>query len=150
MLTLYFQTVMRKKILAFTILLGIALCPLFGSAQRDNSLFETYFDESTDTKYEYLTYNDKLSGPFKKYVEGNLTEEGWLIENQAHSEWRQYSKTGKKLAEVHYVLGKKHGTWKIWDEEGNLRYKYSYNRGKPTGKWVMYGETGEVLQTKDH
>ncbi|MGB0165699.1 MAG: toxin-antitoxin system YwqK family antitoxin [Luteibaculum sp.] len=121
-------------------------------AQNYNKALEdqytSYYNASENSTYEYLTMNESLNGPVKKYQEEKLVMDGWFVDNKPHSKWHQYDLNGEKLAEISYTMGKRNGTWKIWDEQGNLRYKYQYRNGKPIGKWEMYNEVGEVVQTK--
>lgn len=103
-----------------------------------------------DATYAYKKYNKKLYGPVKKYKDDKLVEEGWMVNNKRHSDWKQYNTQGKKTAEVQFTQGKRHGVWRIWDDNGVLRYRYEYHKGKPTGNWAMYNAQGDVVQTRHH
>ncbi len=120
------------------------------SASSFDSNVSYAYVPTEDATYAYKKYNKKLYGPVKKYKEDKLVEEGWMVNNKRHSNWRQYNQEGKKTAEVQFTQGKRHGVWRIWDDNGVLRYRYEYHNGKPTGQWAMYNAQGDVVQTKKH
>jgi len=105
-----------------------------------------------------------LHGPFQKFVNGKLVEEGYYYLGTKHGRWETYDANYMLLDKVRYYhgwpeeseityydakrtkikevipvqYGVKHGEYYQFYEGGQLAVKGQYDSGRPVGKWMEY------------
>jgi antitoxin component YwqK of YwqJK toxin-antitoxin module len=105
-----------------------------------------------------------LHGPYQRFVNGKLVEEGYYNQGVKHGRWEAYDGNYMLLDKVRYYkgwpseaeityydadrkkikevvpvqYGVKHGEYYQFYEGGQLAVKGQYDNGQPVGKWMEY------------
>jgi antitoxin component YwqK of YwqJK toxin-antitoxin module len=107
--------------------------------------------ENGKTKIEMNLIDGLKDGVVKVYFEdGELNEIRSYKRNVMNGDWFTYNENKIKVAEAHYLNGKKDGKWFIWDENGKLIYELEYTMGEKTGIWKNYDKTGKLLSERSY
>jgi antitoxin component YwqK of YwqJK toxin-antitoxin module len=148
-----------------SILLGIIFLSLFSAfAQEIKEIDGVYFagdspytglyTASFDNGKSRISMNlvDGLKeGEVKVYFEnGDLNEIRSYKKNIMDGTWLTFNKNKIKIAEAHYLDGKKDGKWLIWDDNGNLIYELEYTAGEKTGLWKNYDKSGNLINQRSY
>jgi TonB family protein len=87
----------------------------------------------TNIKEEYYVLKEAKkvrSGPYKKWVNNKLAEEGYYKNNQKDSTWIRYGVNLNVLAIGNYAKDEKTGIWKYFLPGGELEQAYDYTDKK--------------------
>ena len=85
-----------------------------------------------------FTSNNPGNWYVKQYYEnGNLMEEGWLLNDKKIAYWFYYYEKGTIKLEGNYTNNLKQGAWKSYSEQGNLISTIDYHNDIQNGwaKW---------------
>jgi len=148
-----------------SLLFGIIILIVFSAYSQDiKEVDGVYYTGSVPYTGKYTAYYENG----KTKIEMNLTdglkngvvqvnfENGVLNEirsykrNVMDGDWFTYNENKIKVAEAHYLDGKKDGKWYIWDDNGNLIYELEYTAGEKTGIWKNYDKTGKLLSERSY
>ncbi|WP_266362175.1 toxin-antitoxin system YwqK family antitoxin [Tellurirhabdus rosea] len=130
---------------------------------------ETYWFDPKEQRVKYAAIKDKdkaliLHGPYKRYQNGNLVEEGFYYVGAKDGRWERYDANFQLLDKIKYhhgfpaesqityydsahtkikeVLpkeyGKIHGTYLAFYETGALAAEGRYDTGVKVGRWTEY------------
>ena len=90
-------------------------------------------------------------GAVKVYFEnGTLSEIRSYKKNVMDGTWLTFNEKKVRIAEAHYLDGKKDGKWYIWDDNGKLIYELEYTNGEKTGSWKKYDTDGNVISERNY
>jgi hypothetical protein len=83
---------------------------------------------------------DEAVRHFEKYhSNGQLAEEGLIVNNRPDGTWKKFDNKGKLIAKTKYRDGQKMGKWIIWNFDGSVLAKGRYNKdGNKTGNWIYW------------
>jgi antitoxin component YwqK of YwqJK toxin-antitoxin module len=120
-----------------------------GSTPYTGKYFASF--ENGKPKIEINLIDGLKDGVTKVYFEtGELNEIRSYKKNIMDGDWFTYNENKIKVAEAHYLDGKKNGKWYIWDENGTLIYELEYTSGKKTGIWKNYDTTGKLINERSY
>jgi len=150
---------MKRFSLIFTILI---LTILSGYAQQINEINGVYYTNDKPYTGSYIANYDNgkpriemnlidglKNGAVKVYFEnGELNEIRSYKRNIMDGTWLTYNENKVKVAEAHYLDGKKDGKWYIWDDNGKLIYELEYSAGEKTGTWKNYDKNGNLINER--
>lgn len=112
--------------------------------------FKSYYPDGK-IKIEMTLIDGMKDGVVKVYFEnGELNEIRSFKKNIMHGDWITYNENKIKVAEAHYIDGKKHGKWFIWDDGGSLIYELEYTMGEKTGIWKNYDNAGKLIKERNY
>ncbi|NEV94605.1 hypothetical protein G3567_10665 [Psychroflexus sp. YR1-1] len=69
------------------------------------------------------------------YESGELHQEGYMINNKLHGEWKSFDREGNKLAKATYEKGNKVGKWFFWNEGILSEVDYNNNKIVQVSTW---------------
>ena len=72
------------------------------------------------------------------YSDGSKQKEGHFKNNKAIKYWYFYNKNLKIDKEGHYIEGKKSGWWLFYDEAENLNFKCQFEKDQKNGYCILY------------
>jgi antitoxin component YwqK of YwqJK toxin-antitoxin module len=148
-----------------TLLFGIIILIVFSAYSQDiKEVDGVYYSGSTPFTGKYTAYyeNGKTKiemnlidglkdGVVKvNFENGELNEIRSYKRNVMNGDWFTYNENKIKVAEAHYLDGKKDGKWFIWNDNGNLIYELEYTLGEKTGIWKNYDKTGKLLSERSY
>jgi antitoxin component YwqK of YwqJK toxin-antitoxin module len=82
---------------------------------------------------------------------GLLLSEGIVDDAGNRSgKWKDFSPSGKTIAEGQYTDNRRSGIWKFYNEQGKTEQTGSYNNGRPDGLWTWYYENGDILREEEY
>ncbi|HNZ71248.1 MAG TPA: toxin-antitoxin system YwqK family antitoxin [Prolixibacteraceae bacterium] len=111
----------------------------------------TIFHENGVPKIELLLVEGMKEGAVKVYFEnGTLSEIRSYKKNVMDGTWLTFNEKKVRIAEAHYLDGKKDGKWYIWDDDGRLIYELEYTNGEKTGNWKKYDTAGNVISERNY
>jgi antitoxin component YwqK of YwqJK toxin-antitoxin module len=104
----------------------------------------TVYDSNQVISFLGHYINDTLQGPFKKYKNGILTEEGFYKNGAIDGKFKEYDENGTLISlsdfnegvesneiEINRTVdGKKNGLWQKFDKDGNLIQQEVYLNGE--------------------
>ncbi len=117
-------------------------CNCRGTIKIHTTCFDTLtaeYDTCSICKTKYL------QNEYKKYYypNGQLKEEGLMVNNVKTGLWKTWYTNGQLMEEVNYVDGKTHGLYRRWYENGQLKIEVNCVDGIVDGlyqRWYEYGE----------
>jgi antitoxin component YwqK of YwqJK toxin-antitoxin module len=149
----------------FSLLVGILFLTLFSAFSQDiKEIDGIYYKGNLPYTGSYTSnfVNDKpritinlvdglKEGEVKVFFEnGEVNEIRSYKRNVMDGIWLTYNENKVKVAEAHYLNGKKDGKWYIWDDNGLLIYELEYTSGEKTGIWKNYDKNGNVVSERNY
>jgi antitoxin component YwqK of YwqJK toxin-antitoxin module len=149
----------------FCLVVGILLLFVFSTYSQNikeidgvyyegDTLFTGSYSATFDNGKPRITMNivDGLKeGEVKVYFEnGELNEIRSYKRNVMNGTWLTYNDKKIRIAEAHYINGKKDGKWFIWDDNGWLIYELEYTAGEKTGIWKNYDKNGNIVSERSY
>jgi antitoxin component YwqK of YwqJK toxin-antitoxin module len=111
----------------------------------------TIFYDNGMPKIEMTLVDGMKEGAVKVYFEnGTLNEIRSFKMNVMDGTWLTFNKKKVRIAEAHYLNGKKDGKWFIWDDNGKLIYELEYTAGEKTGVWKNYDKDGKLVSERSY
>ncbi|MFC6268715.1 toxin-antitoxin system YwqK family antitoxin [Frigoriflavimonas asaccharolytica] len=83
------------------------------------------------------------------YENGNMKEEGWLIDGMKSNYWFTYYENGSKKSEGHYKNNKKIKWWVFYDSKENITKKCEFKNDKLNGLTIIYSG-GNILKAEKY
>jgi antitoxin component YwqK of YwqJK toxin-antitoxin module len=83
------------------------------------------------------------------YTNGNLKEEGWVLNNQKTDYWFFYHENGLKKEEGHYLENQKVNWWIYYDNNQNILKKCQFKFNQLNGFSILYNN-GEVIKAEKY
>lgn len=82
------------------------------------------------------------------YSNGNMKEEGWLLNGKKTEYWFYYYESGSKRCEGHYKNNLKVNWWVFYDSNGKIIKKAEFNQDVQNGFTIVYKNEEIVLAEK--
>ena len=103
---------------------------------RKEGIWIKYHRDGITPKLKGEYKNNRPSGHYQKFfLNGNLKEEGFFIQNKYSDSLIRYYENGKREYAAFYdSLGKEHGTVRYWLSDGTLELEYEAVHGVPVKK----------------
>jgi antitoxin component YwqK of YwqJK toxin-antitoxin module len=84
----------------------------------------------------------------KHHVNGQLIEEGWIINDKKSGYWFYYFENGIKKEEGHFSNNQKTNWWIYYDNQQKITRKCEYKNGLLNGLTLIYKQSKIVLVEK--
>lgn len=91
--------------------------------------FNVVYSQQDSSAYKFVQYF---------FSDGNLSSEGYLLNNKPDGYWKSYYENNKLKSEGNRVDFELDGEWKFYDTEGNISLSIEYKKGKKHGKRTTY------------
>lgn len=82
------------------------------------------------------------------YNNGNLKEEGWLVNNEKTNYWFFYNEDGSKTSEGHYNQNQKCNWWIFYNEKGKVVKKCEFSNNQLDGFTLIYNKNKLIRAEK--
>lgn len=114
----------------------------------ENSVNSSDFDgdqiNCIDKKNSAYSSNDILEPYIIYHDNGQVAEEGLIVNNKPEGIWKKYDRNGKIIGRIKYKDGEKSGKWVVRDHNGKLLAKGRYDHyGMKTGNWIYWSSIEE-------
>ena len=124
---------MLQKTFLFLFLLFI------GSTSFCQKRYQKVFYKNGQIKEEGWLLNDQKIAFWKfYYANGNLEKEGHFMANLETNYWYFYDKDSSKKKEGHYKKGSKNNWWLFYDINGHLNHKCQLKNNQKNGYCLIY------------
>jgi antitoxin component YwqK of YwqJK toxin-antitoxin module len=97
-----------------------------------------------------LVGGDERRGRKSLLRKWNVERNPFYKKNVMDGTWLTFNEKKVRIAEAHYLDGKKDGKWYIWDDDGRLIYELEYINGEKTGNWKKYDTAGNVISERNY
>ena len=118
-----------------------------------NTTLKDYYDtgelffEFTPTDYISCIEGKNTDGYRREYYKnGNLKEEGNLINGKPKGLYKEYDETGKLQRELNFINGNPEGLIKDYYETGEIKEEWFIKDGVRHGNHKSYSISGELTQ----
>jgi antitoxin component YwqK of YwqJK toxin-antitoxin module len=111
--------------------------------------YKKEFYKNGQIKEEGWILNGKKTAYWKFYYKnGNLQKEGAFKHNLEDKYWYFYSGNSSKKKEGHYKNGTKNNWWLFYDSNGNINHKCQLKNNQKNGYCLLYKEQKLVKASK--
>ena len=128
------------------LVLLLFMCSLFVSAQKKHH--KNYYSNG-QIKEEGWVIDGQKNGYWKFYYSnGILTKEGHFKNNKPTKYWYFYRKNKSKEKEGHFKNGQKNNWWLFYSKQGEMNHKCQLKDGKKNGFCFRYHQSKLIKAEK--
>jgi antitoxin component YwqK of YwqJK toxin-antitoxin module len=115
---------------------------------REDNVWMLKLTDKKGVLQELITFEDEnlevRRGPYLRYVDGNLIEEGDYNRGYKVGLWKTYYANKQVESQTNYVWGKLQGSFKRFWENGQLKEQVNFENGKRSGNRILQYSDGKL------